>query len=402
MLGSVDMANTRKKVKLKLKHKTAAHGVYLERKRFVAYTNLPGLRALSINKTKHISSHLLFIRNYTNSNWPRGAFELTNLINEKKNLLDPTATTTSNSAEQKLSKLNVYSDKASMVFGSYLAGLFEGDGHIWIPGDAYGLRHNPRFHITFHIKDKPLAIHLQKTLGYGFIRIKTSNNAVVLTVSPIKGLILIMNLMSPFLRTPKIIQVELLRVWIWKHKINSLPKNLESILEISQLPMEKDSWLAGFLDADGSFAIRQTLKASQVKRTTHSVSLCLDQRKLDPISGESYEHVLNLIAKSLALSLISYNQKSTGRSYYRIRGSSKASINAIINYLDCYNLHSTKLADYNDWKQVGLIILNNIDHKPYSCQEISRIRLIKNGMNTKRKPLLLISDWDHLKTLSLI
>lgn len=42
-------------------------------------------------------------------------------------------------------------------FGSYLAGLFEGDGHIWIPSDYLTKRHNPRFNITFNLKDLPLA-----------------------------------------------------------------------------------------------------------------------------------------------------------------------------------------------------------------------------------------------------
>ena len=41
--------------------------------------------------------------------------------------------------------------------GSYLAGLFEGDGHIWIPKSTLSKKHNPRFCITFNIKDFPLA-----------------------------------------------------------------------------------------------------------------------------------------------------------------------------------------------------------------------------------------------------
>ena len=41
--------------------------------------------------------------------------------------------------------------------GSYLAGLFEGDGHIWIKKSGESKRHNPRFCITFHMKNEPLA-----------------------------------------------------------------------------------------------------------------------------------------------------------------------------------------------------------------------------------------------------
>ena len=43
--------------------------------------------------------------------------------------------------------------------GSYLAGFWEGDGHIWIPNKTHapsGKRYNPHFSITFHEIDKPL------------------------------------------------------------------------------------------------------------------------------------------------------------------------------------------------------------------------------------------------------
>ena len=40
--------------------------------------------------------------------------------------------------------------------GSYLAGLFEGDGHIWV-SKSTEKKHNPRFCITFHQKNMPLA-----------------------------------------------------------------------------------------------------------------------------------------------------------------------------------------------------------------------------------------------------
>lgn len=39
---------------------------------------------------------------------------------------------------------------------SYIAGLFEGDGHIWISKDLAKKKHNPRFCITFGLKNEPL------------------------------------------------------------------------------------------------------------------------------------------------------------------------------------------------------------------------------------------------------
>lgn len=120
-------------------------------------------------------------------------------------------------AKQKVKNLkNNYSqiiiNNEEELFGSYLAGLFEGDGHIWIPSldTLKKKKHNPRFCITFHIKDLPLANKIKSIIGYGFIRIKNKENACVLTISPLEGLIKIINLINGKLRTPKINQLYLL------------------------------------------------------------------------------------------------------------------------------------------------------------------------------------------------
>jgi hypothetical protein len=68
-------------------------------------------------------------------------------------------------------------------------------------------KHNPRFCITFNLKDKPLAEKLLNLIGFGFIRLKPKNNACVLTISPVKGLKKIIDLINGELKTPKIIQL---------------------------------------------------------------------------------------------------------------------------------------------------------------------------------------------------
>jgi hypothetical protein len=93
------------------------------------------------------------------------------------------------------------------IINSYLAGLFEGDGHIWFPKADAKKRHNPRFCITFSLKNESLAKQLLKIIGYGFIAYKPKNNACVLVVSPVKGLKKIIELINGELRTPKIIQL---------------------------------------------------------------------------------------------------------------------------------------------------------------------------------------------------
>ena len=87
-------------------------------------------------------------------------------------------------------------------FRGYLAGLYEGDGHIWIQKPGLSKRQNPRFCITFGMKNEPLAKKLLELIGSGFIRYKLEDNACVLVVSPVVGLKKIVNLINGELRTP--------------------------------------------------------------------------------------------------------------------------------------------------------------------------------------------------------
>ena len=97
-------------------------------------------------------------------------------------------------------RLNVYFSSTSTGFnnnisnlGPYLAGLFEGDGHIWIRKQKGTKKHNPRFCITFGLKNEPLCKKLLDIIGSGFIRYKHSENACVLVISPVVGLKKIVN-----------------------------------------------------------------------------------------------------------------------------------------------------------------------------------------------------------------
>jgi hypothetical protein len=101
----------------------------------------------------------------------------------------------------------IKSEGKNKNLNSYLAGLFEGDGHIWLPNINIKKKHNPRFCITFGLKNEHLAKILLEIIGYGHIRYKPKDNACVLIVSPVKGLKKIINLINGELRTPKIHQV---------------------------------------------------------------------------------------------------------------------------------------------------------------------------------------------------
>jgi hypothetical protein len=271
--------------------------------------------------------------------------------------------------------------------GEYLSGLFEGDGHIWIQKSYNKKRHNPRFCITFHIKNEPLAKKLLNLIGSGFLRYKLQNNACVLVVSSVKGLEYVVNLLNGKLKTPKIHQFFSLIDWLninHNKKIVKLPLNEDDLC--------KDGWLSGFIDSDGSFSVQYTKIENGAKKRKVSCRLRIEQRMLDPITKDSYLEILTKISNFLNCSLLTRKQKSTSNEYYTLTASNKLSLNIIINYLDKYPLFSSKFLDYKDWKGIALLILQN-NH--YTNEGLQSTEHVKNSMNRQRTYF----TWDHLYLL---
>lgn len=280
--------------------------------------------------------------------------------------------------------------------GSYIAGLYEGDGHIWIQKQRGKKTHNPRFCITFSMKNEALAKKLLEVIASGFIRYKSKNNACVLVVSPVVGLKKIVDLINGELRTPKIHQFYNLIDWLNKNHstdINKLPLNKDNL--------ENSSWLSGFVDADGSFSVQYTKTEkgpdatggwtcfAGAKKRKISCRLRIEQRISDPITNESYFYILNQVCLFLNCKLLTRKQKSTNNTYYTLAASSKLSLDIIINYFNKYPLFSSKYLDYKDWEKVADLIINN---QHYSKQGINTVELVRSRMNTKRTDF----SWDHL------
>ena len=267
---------------------------------------------------------------------------------------------------------------------SYIAGLFEGDGHIWFAKDNTKKKHNPRFCITFNIKNEPVAKKLLEYIGYGFIRYKPKNKACVLTISPVKGLKKIINMINGELKTPKIKQLNNLIDWINENHSSNIIK-----LDINYNNLQDSSWLAGFIDADGSFSIQHTKLENGAKKRKISCRLRIEQRMLDPISKTSYKDVLTNVSNLLKCKLKTRKQTSTGNEYLIISASSRISLSIIINYFNNYPLYTSKHLDYQDWKKAALLILDN-EH--YTEKGINTINKLIDGMNTKRT----YYNWNHL------
>lgn len=262
-------------------------------------------------------------------------------------------------------------------FDFYLAGLFEGDGHLWIPPSDIKKKANPRFCVTASEKNKPFLEFLQNQLGgYGFIRRKVSEHALVLTVSnriALKNLIVLLN---GKLRTPKVSKFNDLIDWINQNDFENFekkPLDTSSLLD--------NSWLAGFLDADGCFYVRVT----EAKKNRIAIRMTLDQRVYDEY-GNSYESAMLQVAGTFLTKLYTIT-KSENRNYFHISISSLESVNLLNNYLKRYQLYTSKYLDYLNWSEV-LSLINQQKH----YQNLVHIKFLKSQMNSRRVRF----DWSFL------
>ena len=288
--------------------------------------------------------------------------------------------------ENKLNNSEIINDNSD--FSSYLAGLFEGDGHISIlRGNNQNKKKITRIRkivigITFHLKDLPLCELLNYKLQNGWIRIKDKENACVLLFHTDKGLITFVNTVNKYLRSPKIYKFNLVIDYLnSKYSLNII-KYKEDYSDLSA-----NNWLAGFIDAEGGFYIRY----SETTKFRIACFLTLEQRMIEPISNLSYEPLLSEISKFLNAKLeISKHNKN--KSYFMIRASNRNSLKIILNYFNSYKMYSSKYLDYLNWANAAQLLL---DKNAYILDNKKHIYYLKNSMNSKR----IFFNWDHLSNL---
>lgn len=256
---------------------------------------------------------------------------------------------------------------------SYLTGLVEGDGCLYVPENSKGAA---TVSITFVSKDLPLILIIQKELKAGNIYKVQGKNAYNYVVSDLEGLISIIRMINGHMRTPKINKLYNLIDWI----------NIKnSNIKLEKLPLDNsnlgsNAWLAGFIDSDGCFYIRVT---KNLNCSTYKIA-CLFE--LAQKTSEEYS-MLDIITKlSEFLSTdIKYRSKS---SQFWVRTSKYESNKILISYLNNYPLFSSKHLDFLDWERVLNIMI-----KKEQVKRLEEIKKIKDRINSKRTHF----SWDHLQ-----
>lgn len=267
-------------------------------------------------------------------------------------------------------------------FSSYLAGVIEGDGCIYLPKNSKGIA---SISIIFDSKDLPLALLIQKSLTTGNLYKKKGKNAYELVISNFKGLVKVINFINGYMRTPKIDKLFELIDWINNKNNISLNK-----LPLDNSDLSSNAWLAGFIESDGCFYVRVTENKNSKKKIACYFELA--QKTSD------YRSMLDIVTKiSKFLSTDVKFRKNYNQ--FWLRTSKYGSNNILVSYLNSYPLFSSKYLDFLSWQKVLNIMIKKEQRTKLNTTGVPRadprpgILNIKNNMNSKRTHF----NWNHLQ-----
>lgn len=253
------------------------------------------------------------------------------------------------------------------TFGSYLAGIIDGNGNFELQYsksivdsyvDSYAV-----LYITFDSIDISLAYYIKSKIGYGNVKYIMSNNTYLLIIDNQSGVLKVLNLINYKIKTNKI--------------YDQITNDLYIFLEHHNLKFNMDRnncfmnrWLAGFIDANGSFDLK-------IFRSIHNIKNINLIFTLDNIN--EIDNIILLLIKNYIGGNIYYN-KDKNRFFFK-SNDLKSLIN-VINYIDTFHLLSQKHIDFIKWRKAYLIIQN----KDYlTVTGYNKLLKLKNSLNHNKR-----------------
>jgi len=298
-----------------------------------------------------------------------------------------------------LENIEKYS-KLREKLGPYLAGLIEADGHIAVhDANSKSQKYRPKFSVVFSLADEPLARKLASITNVGQVSRKANAGHVLWQIQKKEEVLLIINIINGYMRTPKIEALH--RAINWFNTLDSL--NIPC-LGLDNSPIDSNSWLAGFSDGDANFSISlyDRKKGGSVTGKRVQAFFRIELRQTyhrdvsDEQGGASYFLVLNKIATFLGVNLLSRTRIKGDKVFYAfmVIAHNAASHEKVISYFNRFPLYSSKYLAYKDWRRVvELTKLRN--GKAITLEEIKEVEAIKAQYNSKRKTF----DFSHLDSL---
>jgi len=283
--------------------------------------------------------------------------------------------------------------------GPYLAGLIEGDGHIYVPStirNAKGKKIAPSIEIAFDIKDYPLFEKIKDTLEGGYIVLRKNNKSGRLIIKKKNVLLKLINLINGYIWTPKIEAIHRLIDWCNNENDNYQIQKLE--LDVSSI--DKNSWLSGFIEADDSFYLKwnenEKSKSMPLRPIYFIYYLRLSQRQfytriIDPNISESNFKIMDEIAKYLHTIVISVYRKINKyeEKGYLIRTDKLESKEKMFSYFNNYPLFG-----YKYFAQINLANIHDLIKNSQHKTEKGKLKLIKYTNLMKYE--FIRDTWDHL------
>jgi hypothetical protein len=209
-------------------------------------------------------------------------------------------------------------------FGSYLAGLFEGDGHLSTQHQVV---------ITMNDQNEKLLCYLRNRVGYGHVRKISGKNAYNWIISDKTGLSVFLAYIDGHLKT----QDKLDQIHSRGIQFCQVNPNNTNVLS--------SWWFAGYAEAEGCFYQRVLQKRREVR-----ISLKFGVKNRD---------VLDLIKHGFNGSKV-FLQRSNNTFYWD--SSNFSSATNIVRYFDQHSLLGEKWVKYLKWREIYSIILNK-DHR---------------------------------------
>lgn len=311
-------------------------------------------------------------------------------LNEKLSKINDSIEKTSSKRIDQKENTSVICKTNKTDLGSYLAGYIEGDGSIIVPSpqkerNSIGNLYYPCIRVIFLLVDKPLAEKLQNIFGGKFV-FPLNQKYFLWQVEDLAGLVKIVESVNGLFRTSKIEALHRLITWLNNKTCDEASKNI-AYLGIDQTDIKNNSWLSGFTDADGNFALSIVNLSLNSIRVQQQFRLEIRQsyhRTVEArLGGESYFSILSKISEYFETSLLSRTRTQQDKIYYSfmaIAHNSK-SHDLAIAYFDRYPLFSSKRLNYLDWKKVRELV----KRKEHLTEKgLNEIKTIKGNYNSKR------------------
>jgi len=383
--------------------------------------NLNNIKLVLLGKKEYANLTLL------KNNYFKEALQSKNLTINSKN---------TNGAVQKkqlhTSEENINIQLLRSQLGPYLAGLIEGDGTISVcqqlnqsslshtssvsevgKGELKKItpnKYSPKIIIVFKKADLPLANYLQNITKCGQVLIKPERGYVLWQIQDIVSLFTIIFIINGFMRTPKIEAlnraIDWLNLYIIKnsnvstHKL--LPTTKLNLSKINKLehksldnsPIESNSWLSGFTDADGNFSInihKRTNKNSTRVQLYYRLEINQNYHKTDSEGNKaSFFPIISKIGLFLGVTVYSRSRLIKDKIYYSftVISNNKLSNSKVCDYFNKYPLLSSKYLDYKDW--ANILELQNLNKVTTSYLDTTINT--RTDFNETRKTF----TWDHL------